>query len=91
MTLSSLSGIAIGGALYSQTRIKHVNEIGAGQDIGDGSKGRELAQQVAGPAKAASGWTKPFERNFSKAAHDITTRAICANQIEWRKEDLLDV
>jgi len=35
-------------ALHSQTAIKHdVNEIGIGHDIGDGSKGRELAQRVA--------------------------------------------
>ena len=35
-------------ALHSQTAIKHdINEIGIGQDIGDGSKGRELAQRVA--------------------------------------------
>ncbi len=34
--------------LHSQTTIKYdVNEIGIGQDIGDGSKGRELTQRVA--------------------------------------------
>jgi len=64
--------------LHSQTTIKYdVNEIGIGQDIGDGSKGRELTQQ--GPAKVASGWTNPFESKSSKAAWAMMTRAICKN------------
>ncbi len=40
--------VLLDAALHSQTAIKYdVNEIGIGQDIGDGSKGRELAQRVA--------------------------------------------
>jgi len=77
--------VALDHVLHSQTTIKYdVNEIGIGQDIGDGSKGRELAQRVA--SKAASGWTKPFESKSSKAVsahvcvvepwrHDARTRA----------------
>jgi len=40
--------VLLDATLHSQTTIKHnVNKIGIGQDIGDGSKGRELAQRVA--------------------------------------------
>ena len=39
--------VTLDRALHSQTTIKYdVNEIGIGEDIGDGSKGRELAQRV---------------------------------------------
>jgi len=40
--------VTLDRTLHSQTTIKHdINEIGIGQDIGDRSKGRELAQRVA--------------------------------------------
>jgi hypothetical protein len=40
--------VVLDSALHSRTTIKHdVKERGIGQDIGDGSKGGELAQRVA--------------------------------------------